>query len=282
MYKFNKEQLLTESQELGFEDIGFESILEAVEVDEDTKLELKETLELASRAGAVKMLEAHLDKLVESAEAQLATLEEGLEEKFDTLLAESVEDFLVSIGDEWLEENKVSIQNTAEAQLFGNLMEGLKGLFMSNNISIPDEKIDLVEELALEEQETRELANKIQEENKALKEELNTLKRDNYIATLSEGMTESQRETFTELAKAMKLDGNYESRIQSLSESLVVTKADPSAKETALIESLKTGSKVQTQVADKVQESVEQKLNEGVEKPQTKTAEQVDRLRQMM
>lgn len=282
MYKFNKEQLLTESQELGFEDIGFESILEAVEVDEDTKLELKETLELASRAGAVKMLEAHLDKLVESAEAQLATLEEGLEEKFDALLAESVEDFLVSIGDEWLEENKVSIQNTAEAQLFGNLMEGLKGLFMSNNISIPDEKIDLVEELALEEQETRELANKIQEENKALKEELNTLKRDNYIATLSEGMTESQRETFTELAKAMKLDGNYESRIQSLSESLVVSKAEPTAKETALIESLKTGSKVQTQVADKVQESVEQKLNEGVEKPQTKTAEHVDRLRQMM
>lgn len=282
MYKFNKEQLLTESQELGFEDIGFESILEAVEVDEDTKLELKETLELASRAGAVKMLEAHLDKLVESAEAQLATLEEGLEEKFDALLAESVEDFLVSIGDEWLEENKVSIQNTAEAQLFGNLMEGLKGLFMSNNISIPDEKIDLVEELALEEQETRELANKIQEENKALKEELNTLKRDNYIATLSEGMTESQRETFTELAKAMKLDGNYESRIQSLSESLVVSKAEPTAKETALIESLKTGSKVQTQVADKVQEGVEQKLNEGVEKPQTKTAEQVDRLRQMM
>lgn len=273
MYKIDKDQLLKESQELGFEEVGFDSIMESLELDDETKGNLVEALKLASRTGAVELVEKHMAKLVDVAETKLAEQVESIQSDFDSRLDESVDELLVAVGEQWLEENKLAVQNATEAKLFKNLLEGLKTVLIDNNVSIPEDKIDLFEELVLEEQETREMANTIHKENRMLKEELNIIKRDQLIESVSVGMTESQKETFVDLAHAIKLDESYGDRIQKLSESLIIGKKEPSAKDTALIESLKQGSTKKT-------EAEVQPLNES-KKGQVETPKQVESIEQL-
>lgn len=273
MYKIDKDQLLKESQELGFEEVGFDSIMESLELDDETKGNLVEALKLASRTGAVELVEQHMAKLVDVAETKLAEQVESIQSDFDSRLDESVDELLVAVGEQWLEENKLAVQNATEAKLFKNLLEGLKTVLIDNNVSIPEDKIDLFEELVLEEQETREMANTIHKENRMLKEELNIIKRDQLIESVSVGMTESQKETFVDLAHAIKLDESYGDRIQKLSESLIIGKKEPSAKDTALVESLKQGSTKKT-------EAEVQPLNES-KKGQVETPKQVESIEQL-
>lgn len=244
MYKFDKDQLLKESQELGFDEVDMDSILESLDIDADTKEQLVEAFTLASRKGAVQLTEAHLTQIVARAEEMLEESVIGVVADYNEKLDEAVDTYLVAVGDEWLEENKQAIENRTESKLFKSLLSDLKESFINHNVSIPDEKIDLFEELTLEEQETRAMANDLFKKNKELTEALNTIKRDSLVESLSVSMTESQKETFADLAKAMKLDESFESRVQKLSESFAVAKTEP--KMDSLTESLVKGAKVQT------------------------------------
>lgn len=244
MYKFDKDQLLKESQELGFDEVDMDSILESLDIDAETKSQLVEAFTLASRKGAVQLTEAHLTQIVSKAEEMLEESVIGVVADYNEKLDEAVDTYLIAVGDQWLEENKQAIENRTESKLFKSLLSDLKESFINHNVSIPDEKIDLFEELTLEEQETRAMANDLFKKNKELTEALNTIKRDSLVESLSVSMTESQKETFADLAKAMKLDESFETRVQKLSESFAVAKTEP--KMDSLTESLVKGAKVQT------------------------------------
>lgn len=263
MYKIDKDVLLKESQELGFEEVEVDAIFESIE-DVDMKEQAKEAFILASRNGAVKLTEAHLEKMAEVAEAKLEEAIQKVTEEYQASLNESIDDYLLAVGTTWLEENKLAVGNTVKADLFGSIMESLKTTFIEHNVSIPEDQIDILEEITLEEKETRETANKLFKENQALQEELMTIKRDALIGSLSVGMTESQKESFTDLAKAIRLDEKFESRIEKLSESIAKPVTDK--KTVSLTESLIQGSKADTKEA-KEEDTV---INESISETQPK------------
>lgn len=253
MYKFNKESLLEESQNVGFEDVGFDSLFESLGIeDEEAKTRLQEAFELASRNGAVQLTEAHLNKMAEYSQSQVDELVAIAQSDFEGKLSESIDNLLVSVSKEWLVENKLAVENTVKAKQFDSLMTDLKESFIAHNFAIPEDKIDLYEELAMSERETTEMADKIFKENVELKQELNTIKRDKLIESLSEGMVETQRERFVDLAKAIKLDESLEDRLTVLSESisLGINLKSKVSKEEQLVEDLKAGASKETQKAE--------------------------------
>lgn len=281
MYKFDKDLLLKESQDLNFEEVEINDLFESIE-DQNTKAQLVEAFQLASRNGAVKLAEAHLAKIVERAEEMLQEEVQKVNEQFDKSLVEAVDSFLVAVAEDWLNENELAIENFVKANLFESLMGNLKTTFIEHNVAIPEEQIDILEELTLEEQEARQMANDLFAQNKALKEELMEIKRDGLIGSLAVGMTESQKEAFSDLAKVIKLDESYEDRIHRLAESF--TNSSKEDTKISLTKSLVEGSEKQTE-----QQVDEQSLNEALNqssdtetKTVKKTLTQEELLRRMV
>lgn len=62
-------------------------------------------------------------------------------------LTEKVDDYLTYVVEEWVTENKLQVERGLKVELAENFIFGLKKLFESNFIDVPDEKYDVLDEL---------------------------------------------------------------------------------------------------------------------------------------
>jgi len=71
-------------------------------------------------------------------------LAEALQEQ-QVELAEKVDEYLSYVVEEWYKENKIALERSLRAEIAENFIEGLRNLFTDNFITIPDEKVDVLE-----------------------------------------------------------------------------------------------------------------------------------------
>ena len=64
-------------------------------------------------------------------------------------MAEKMDSYMDYVVEQWADENKLAIEQGLKAELTEDFMKGLKGLFEEHYIDIPEEKVDVVEELAV-------------------------------------------------------------------------------------------------------------------------------------
>ena len=130
-----------------------------------------------------------LDKQVEAAKAELS------EEVNGTVN--------YAIG-QWVEQNQVAIDRGIRNEITEDFIAGLKGLFEEHYISIPDEKVDVVEGMA---ESIREMEARLDEQVKAnvkLQNSLNETARKNILNTVSEGLADTQKEKLAALAEGLE------------------------------------------------------------------------------
>ena len=106
-------------------------------------------------------------ELVESASAlfnaaindRVYTIQEQLEEEYSARLdeeveaatdamMESVDKYLSYAVQNWIEENRLAIENSLRTEIAEEFIDNLKNLFAEHYIDVPEEKIDVVEDLA--------------------------------------------------------------------------------------------------------------------------------------
>jgi hypothetical protein len=99
-------------------------------------------------------------------------------------------------------------------------MTGLRDLFKENYIDIPEEKVDLVDDLASKVQELEKSMNEEIERNIELRKELIEMKKESVIGTLSDGLTESQIVKLQSLAEGVEFEGEdkYLSKLETIKE----------------------------------------------------------------
>ena len=147
--------------------------------------------------------------------SRVSEIETDLQEQFDTKLNEQVGEIVSGIVDkvdeyleyvvaEWTEEHKVGIEKNLKAEVAEDFMVGLKNLFVENYIDIPEDKVDLVDEMAKKLQNAETDLDKKITENADLVAELNTYKKDQAVHTVTEGLSEIQ------IAKLKSLAENIE------------------------------------------------------------------------
>ena len=147
--------------------------------------------------------------------SRVTEIETDLQEQFDTKLNEQVDEIVSGIVDkvdeyleyvvtEWTEEHKVGIEKNLKAEVAEDFMVGLKNLFVENYIDIPEDKVDLVDEMAKKLQDAETDLDKKITENADLVAELNAYKKDQAVHTVTEGLSEIQ------IAKLKSLAENIE------------------------------------------------------------------------
>ena len=165
-------------------------------------------------------------------------------------LASKLDDYLNYMVEEWVQDNEVAITSGLKAQVVEDFIGGLHTLFKEHYINIPEDKVDVVEELTTRVDElTEELNEQINtsvELSKALNEQLKI----EAVHTACEGLTtQTQVEKLKSLAEGVEftnLDeftGKLETLKESYFKSPVNTSGSHALNEEVVIEDEKKVSK---------------------------------------
>ena len=157
-------------------------------------------------------------------------LEEEIE-KVKSDLAEKVDDYLSYSVKNWMDTNSLAIEHGIKNEMAENVLDGIKKVFVENHIELPEEKLDLVDEMTsqLDQMETK--LNQSIEENVTLNKEIGGYIKNGIVNEASEGLTLSQREKLSALAEAVEFNDaeSYKKQIQTLRESYFSSKSPEAA-----------------------------------------------------
>lgn len=193
------------------------ALLEGEDLSEEFKNKAKTIFEAAVK----ERVEAELKKFETSYSNALA--EEV--EKIKTEIGTKTDDYLNYIVENWLTENEVAIETGLRAELTEDFIGGLKNLFQEHYIDIPDDKVNVVEELT---QTISNLENRLNEEietNVTLNKVLSENKKENILTTITEGMTTTQAAKIRTLSEGLDFvdEGVFTAKVQTLKENYFPT-----------------------------------------------------------
>ena len=171
-------------------------------------------------------VQSRIEKILESVLADNdSVLEEAITE-IKTEMADQVDSYLNYAVEQWMTENKVAIESGLRAELSEDFINGLKNLFAEHYVEIPDEKLDVAEELAARVVELEEAAAAQEAEKAALSEALNAIKKDEAIRKVCEGLTEVQIGKMKSLAESVEFttEGDFDNKLAVIRENYFPTK----------------------------------------------------------
>ena len=189
------------------------ALVEGTELSEEFAEKAKTIFESAVKA---KISEEY-DKLVE----HFAT---ELEKQVETAKAELSEEVNGTVNyaiGTWMEQNQVAVDRGIRNEITEDFIAGLKGLFEEHYISIPDEKVDVVEGMA---ESIREMEERLDEQVKAnvkLQSRLNETAKLNVLNTVSEGLADTQKDKLAALAEGVEFttEEEFSKKVKTIKES---------------------------------------------------------------
>lgn len=191
----------------------------------DGLMEEEATLSEDFKAKTAVIFEAALkSKLSE----EVSRLEEEYETRLNdevtamhTDIVEKVDSYLNYVVENWMEENKMAIQNGLRTEIAEDFMTGLKGLFEESYIDVPESKVDLVDGLAEQVEELEGKLNETTEQVISMSEELVQYKRKAIIAEAAEDLAETQAEKLNSLVDSLDFEDEetFASKVATVKES---------------------------------------------------------------
>jgi hypothetical protein len=179
---------------------------------QDLSEEFKENVSTLFEAAVSARLIAEQARLEEEFETKLqeeiATFNEEITSKLDTYLDYCVEN--------WMKENEVAIESTLRNELAEEFMEGLKNLFAEHYISVPEEKVDVLEAMAEKVAALEEKLDETISENYELKNFVVENERQDIVEGLASDLALTQQEKFAALVEGIEFDGDLDTYAKKL------------------------------------------------------------------
>lgn len=149
---------------------------------------------------------------VEAAKIEEAAAQALIEQTGEIVeaITAKVDQYLDYVVEKWMEENEVAIDTTLRAEVMESFVDGLKNLFTEHYIDIPDDKIDVVEELGNKVEELEAQLNASIAETVELRNVVAEGQAKQVFADMSEGLAATQVEKFRQLAESITFDGDVE------------------------------------------------------------------------
>jgi len=166
---------------------------------DDLNEEFKEKAATIFEAAVVAKVNEQLEKISTNFEAELAEEVETLQKE----MTENLDQYLDYVVEQWMEENRLAVEQGLKAEMVEDFLKGLKGLFEEHYVEIPDEKVDVVEELATRTEELESKLNEQIEKNVELHGVVEQYKRDQLIESVSASLTDTQKAKFETLAEGI-------------------------------------------------------------------------------
>lgn len=174
---------------------------------------------------AATIFEARILEKTKQIEEDMETKYAGmLEESVQQIqedLAKKVDDYLAYVIEQWMDENQVAIETGLRTELAEDFISGLKTLFVEHYIDVPEDKINVVDELSSRVVELEDKLNEEIDRNVAYRKELVESKKSEIMYIVSEGLTATQVEKLKTLAESVEFstEDEYKTKLEIIRES---------------------------------------------------------------
>ena len=191
---------------------------------ENLSEEFKEKAKTIFEAAVVSKLNEELDRMHEDYAKALETEIETVK----TELAEKVDDYLSYAVTQWMDKNSLQVEAGIKAELGESVLTGLKKVFVENYIELPDEKVDLVDDLQSQLNKMESKLNESIEENVGLSKKVGGYIKNGIVTEIAEGLSLSQKEKLVSLAEAVEFENEeaFKEKVSTLRESYFSTKPE--------------------------------------------------------
>ncbi len=210
-------QSIKEIRQISSEDVSVSEDVEAMFSGEELSEEFTTKATTIFEAAVVSKVNQILETVTVDFESDLEAEKVQIAEK----LSEQVDSYLEYVAEEWMKDNELAVEQGIRSEIVENFMTGLRGLFTENYIDIPEEKVDLVDELAGKVTELESSINEEMERNIVLRKELVEAKQSAILTSACEDITESQAAKLQSLAEGVAFDDadSYAAKLETLKES---------------------------------------------------------------
>lgn len=156
-----------------------------------------------------------------------AALEEEYEAKFEETFAETAKDltekldsYLNYVVEQYMEENKLAVETSLRTEITEEFITSLRDLFVQHNIDLPDEQVNVVEELAAEVEELELQLNNAIDANLEMTKTINEYNRQVVFADVAEGLADTQVEKLATLAEGVEYadSDSYKKKLEIVKE----------------------------------------------------------------
>ena len=160
-------------------------------------------------------------------EAFETTLTEEVE-KVQTELAEKVDDYLSYAAETWMKENALQIEHGIKTEMAESFFNGLKGLFLEHNFTVPEEKFNLLDGMAGELNDMEAKLNEQIDANVALNKRVGEFVKMEIVNECAVGLAETQKEKLASLAEGVEFETeeDFRKKVETIKESYFTRKAE--------------------------------------------------------
>ena len=205
---------------------SIEDRIDMIDVSDDvTALVDGEELSVEFKTKAATIFETAVKTKVRSEleriQEQNDNIMEDLAENTMGDLVEKVDDYMNYVVEQWMEDNQLAIERGLKGEIAEDFIGGMKQLFEDHYIDVPDEKYDILEANLSKIEELENNLNKQMEENVQLKRQKGDLVKESMIASVADGMTDTETEKFQSLVEDVEFsdEESYTDKLQTIRES---------------------------------------------------------------
>lgn len=199
------------------EDMSFVEDIDAMFGDDSTISE-----EFKTKATTIFEARVHdrVSQIQEEIETQYAGMLEEAVDEIKADLTEKVDDYLNYVVEQWIAENEIAIDSGLRSELTEEFIVGLRNLFAEHYIDVPEEKVDLVDELAGKVEELEDKLNEEIERGISFAKALVESRKNEVTREVCDGLTTTQVEKMKTLAESVQFstEDEYKSKVETIRE----------------------------------------------------------------
>jgi antitoxin component of MazEF toxin-antitoxin module len=216
-----------EQETIAETEYDFTEDVDALVAGEELSEEFRQRAATIFEAAVTAKVNAEVEALTEAFEA---TLTEEVE-KIQTELAEKVDDYLTYAAETWMKENALQIEHGIKTEMAESFFNGLKGLFLEHNFSVPEEKFNLLDGMVEEIDDMEAKLNEQIDANVALNKRIGEFVKMEIVNECAVGLAETQKEKLASLAEGVEFETeeDFRNKVETIKESYFTRKAEVAA-----------------------------------------------------
>ena len=188
------------------------ALLKGEEFSEEFKFKATTIFEAAVKAKVVEELEKLEKVYEEKLQSKLAEVTESMETRVDSHLEYTAE--------QWIKENQLAVDNGLRNELTEEFITGLKDLFETHYVDIPEDKYDVLSDMSEKLNDMEKKLNEQIESNVELNKAIGTYTKNGIIGEISEGLAQTQKEKLASLAEGVEFvsEESYREKVVTIKE----------------------------------------------------------------
>ena len=193
-----EETTTIEEETAKIDSIDLGGLFEGQDLSEEFKTKAAELFEAAVEARIKQEVARIEEELSQRSLDESAELKEGLVDKVDGYL-----DYVV---EQWMQKNELALDRGIKVEIFESFVSGMKDLFETHYIDVPEEKFDLMESVDAKAKTLEEQVDFLTAQNVELQQKFKLVAKEKQIEEACKELTDLEAERFKQLSEELAYD----------------------------------------------------------------------------